>query len=450
MTAPSLLAAAPAMPATGNTGAAPAGTAESSPAFASALDDALTGSGTPDRDAARATADDEPAADLDAVPSPAAPVEPGLWALLSVAQPVSVVPSGTPAAESATAPVAAPAATATPPTAAPVAAAPATAPGAGTIPAAPAPETVQPASGPATPAAAVAPASTPLPPPLPAAVAVTSPPPAPSAEPTVTPFSVVVAAAPAAPAATASATATGAVPAPTPAVAADTATPAPGALLGGTTGTTSDGGAATSDGGTGGQGTGSSPTAAATAPVVDPVFTGTVAAPAAPAAPVTAVPTATVPGDEPPVAAQLGRQLAVLTHAPDGSQTMTLVITPDDLGPVTIRATVTNGTLDLTLHGAHELGRHALADALPDLRRDLEGAGLSLNRLEVGADSGGDSSPWARAAQQQLADSQQGQGRPGQPAAGPRSWALTGDHPGTGSAARTSDLSTSSGVDVLA
>jgi flagellar hook-length control protein FliK len=174
------------------------------------------------------------------------------------------------------------------------------------------------------------------------------------------------------------------------------------------------------------------------------------AAPTAPAAPVTAVPTTAVPGGEPPVAAQLGRQLAVLTNAPDGSQTMTLVITPDDLGPVTIQATVTNGTLDLTLHGAHEHGRHALADALPDLRRDLEGAGVSVNRLEVGADAGEDSSPWARAAQQQLADSQQRQGRSGQPATVPRSWALTGDHPGAGSTARTSDLSTSSGVDVLA
>ena len=104
----------------------------------------------------------------------------------------------------------------------------------------------------------------------------------------------------------------------------------------------------------------------------------------------------------------------------------------------------------LILRGAHEQGRMALLDALPDLRRDLEGAGVSLNRLEVGPDADGGSSPWARAAQQQLADSQHGQGRSGQPAAAPRSWALTGDNPGTGSTARTSDLSTSSGVDVLA
>ena len=64
------------------------------------------------------------------------------------------------------------------------------------------------------------------------------------------------------------------------------------------------------------------------------------AAPAAPA------------GADAPVAAQLGRQIAVLRNAPDGSQTMTVVITPDDLGPVTVAVTVTDGKLDLTLHGA--------------------------------------------------------------------------------------------------
>ena len=39
---------------------------------------------------------------------------------------------------------------------------------------------------------------------------------------------------------------------------------------------------------------------------------------------------------------------------------------------------VSKGAVDLTLRGAHEQGRAALLDALPDLRRDLEAAGLSL------------------------------------------------------------------------
>ena len=59
---------------------------------------------------------------------------------------------------------------------------------------------------------------------------------------------------------------------------------------------------------------------------------------------------------------------------------MTLVLTPDTLGPVEVQVTLQKGTVDLTLRGAHEHGRAALLDALPDLRRDLEAAGLTTSR----------------------------------------------------------------------
>ena len=86
---------------------------------------------------------------------------------------------------------------------------------------------------------------------------------------------------------------------------------------------------------------------------------------------------------------------------------------------------MTDGKLDLTLHGAHEAGRHALREALPDLRRELESAGLTFDRLELDADrrDGGAS---LRGAQQQLdsrAGQQGGSGQPGRqtgPAAGLR------------------------------
>lgn len=152
--------------------------------------------------------------------------------------------------------------------------------------------------------------------------------------------------------------------------------------------------------------------------------------------------------DDAPVATQLGRQIAVLRNAPDGSQTMTLVITPEDLGPVTVSVTATAGTLDLTLHGSSELGRHALLDALPDLRRDLEGAGLSLNKLDVGTST----DPGSRSAQQQLLDARAGQqGTSGQQS--PRTWAsvpdaLTSDALAADGTPLTTDQSTSSGVDV--
>jgi flagellar hook-length control protein FliK len=108
-----------------------------------------------------------------------------------------------------------------------------------------------------------------------------------------------------------------------------------------------------------------------------------------------------------PVGTQVARQVAVLRGGPDGAHTMTLVLTPDTLGPVEVQVTLQKGSVDLTLRGAHEHGRAALLDALPDLRRDLEAAGLSPSRLEVDRDSGG---AWLdrHAAQQQQGSGNRG------------------------------------------
>jgi flagellar hook-length control protein FliK len=178
-------------------------------------------------------------------------------------------------------------------------------------------------------------------------------------------------------------------------------------------------------------------------------------APPVPVAPPVAagVPATTpAPVREGPVAAQLTPQLAVLRSAPDGSHTMTLVITPESLGPVSVRVTVSGGALDLTLHGASAHGRHALTEALPDLRRDLEAAGLTFSRLEVGAGGGGDG-PGSRTAQQQLLADLMGNGgqqRSGGSDARPRAWAPPGTHLGEGGPVLTSTTSASSGVDVRA
>ena len=129
---------------------------------------------------------------------------------------------------------------------------------------------------------------------------------------------------------------------------------------------------------------------------------------------------------------------------------MTLVLTPDTLGPVEVQVTLQKGTVDLTLRGAHEHGRAALLDALPDLRRDLEAAGLSCSRLEVDRDTGGS---WLdrHNAQQQAMAQQQGFGDRG----GQQTAARTGHDPGVAlpipEADRpppTPNRSTSSGVDV--
>jgi flagellar hook-length control protein FliK len=198
--------------------------------------------------------------------------------------------------------------------------------------------------------------------------------------------------------------------------------------------------------------TAQSPTEAAPTADTDSVFTVSGPAPAAPGTTVAGAAAPAAPaGSDAPVAAQLGRQIAVLRNAPDGSQTMTVVITPESLGPVTVQVTITDGKLDLTLHGAHATGRHALTEALPELRRELESAGLSFDKLEVDT-SNRDAGAGLRNSQQQLLDARAGQqgssGQPGQQEPRARAWGSSPDSPGEGSAALTSDQSTSSGVDV--
>jgi flagellar hook-length control protein FliK len=117
--------------------------------------------------------------------------------------------------------------------------------------------------------------------------------------------------------------------------------------------------------------------------------------------------------------------------------------------------TLSKGSVDLTLRGAHEQGRAALLEALPDLRRELESAGLSTSRMEVDRDTGGgwlDRHAAEQQAQQQEMAQQQGfGGRSGHPDRGDvrsRPWggpADSGDNDPT-----TVNRSTSSGVDYRA
>ncbi|TFV58760.1 UNVERIFIED_ORG: flagellar hook-length control protein FliK [Bacillus sp. AZ43] len=153
-----------------------------------------------------------------------------------------------------------------------------------------------------------------------------------------------------------------------------------------------------------------------------------------------------------PVGSQVAQQVAVLGRGPDGAHTMTLVLNPENLGPVEVSVTLSKGVVDLTLRGAHELGRAALMDGLPELRRDLEAAGLSPSRVEVDPDTGGS---WlARHAAQQQADQQgfgRGDGRPGHGPGGERSrpWGAPADTAVSGPTP-PNRRATSSGVDLMA
>jgi flagellar hook-length control protein FliK len=171
------------------------------------------------------------------------------------------------------------------------------------------------------------------------------------------------------------------------------------------------------------------------------------------AAPTAAAAAAPAP-PPPPVATQLVQQVAVLAGGPDGTHSLTVVLHPDSLGPVQVQVTLSQGTIDLSMRGAHEQGRAALMGALPDLRRDLEAAGLTCSNVGVDVDTGGSwsaqgGSAGQQAAQQQAAQQWTGQGR-GQHDWGDgrfRPWSRPADT-GDNRPLRDSTRSTLRGVDV--
>ncbi|GAB3136725.1 flagellar hook-length control protein FliK [Marisediminicola antarctica] len=85
------------------------------------------------------------------------------------------------------------------------------------------------------------------------------------------------------------------------------------------------------------------------------------------------------PGAQPtpaPLAAQVAAPLFTLAAAGRGEHLLTISVTPDSLGPVTVRAHVTGEGVRVELFAPSDLGRDALRAILPELRRDLAGAGL--------------------------------------------------------------------------
>ncbi|MGV8846788.1 flagellar hook-length control protein FliK [Tessaracoccus sp.] len=84
--------------------------------------------------------------------------------------------------------------------------------------------------------------------------------------------------------------------------------------------------------------------------------------------------------------------MGVLRGADDGTYSLVVQVTPDDLGPVTIHVQVKDGRLDVSLRSNLADSRTILAKAVPDLRRDLLEAGLSCSRVLVDSDKGDASS----------------------------------------------------------
>jgi flagellar hook-length control protein FliK len=112
------------------------------------------------------------------------------------------------------------------------------------------------------------------------------------------------------------------------------------------------------------------------------------AAPSHPAAPaaVPGAPAVPVPAG---YSAQLARPLFTLANAGPGEHTMTVQVNPKNLGPVTVQAHVGAGGIRIEMFAASADGRDVLRQALPELKRDLAGAGISASLdLSSNAQSG--------------------------------------------------------------
>ncbi len=95
---------------------------------------------------------------------------------------------------------------------------------------------------------------------------------------------------------------------------------------------------------------------------------------AASAAPVS---TPAAPPSTQPLNEQLAPPLLALRTAGSGTHVLTLTVSPDAVGPVTVRAHVTGDTMRIELSAPTAQGTDALTSMLPDLKRDLAQGGMN-------------------------------------------------------------------------
>ncbi len=150
--------------------------------------------------------------------------------------------------------------------------------------------------------------------------------------------------------------------------------------------------------------------------------------------------------------AQLVRPIANIRSAGAGEHVITVNVTPENLGPVTVRAHLGADGMRIELLAPSEAGREALKAILGDLRRDLAGLGVATPSLSTGGQSGnatlnlGDSQGQAQGGQAQG-------GRDGQPAAARNPGAAAGTHGDAVTSETTHDRGIrglATGIDVLA
>ncbi|OIU85836.1 hypothetical protein BFN01_12140 [Microbacterium sp. AR7-10] len=94
---------------------------------------------------------------------------------------------------------------------------------------------------------------------------------------------------------------------------------------------------------------------------------------------------------------QLTGPVIALARSPEGQHSITLTVSPENLGPVTVRAHIVGSSIRLELHSPSDAGRDALRVILTDLRRDLSVAAPGASVDVSSRDSVSGSSPDAQA-----------------------------------------------------
>jgi len=106
-----------------------------------------------------------------------------------------------------------------------------------------------------------------------------------------------------------------------------------------------------------------------------------------------ATPNGPQPSAAPPLHAQLSGPVAQLVSGASGEKYLTVNVAPENLGPVTVRANISNDTMRIELFAPQDAGREALRGVLHDLRRDLAGLGLGAGQVSLGEGEAPSSSP---------------------------------------------------------
>jgi flagellar hook-length control protein FliK len=109
---------------------------------------------------------------------------------------------------------------------------------------------------------------------------------------------------------------------------------------------------------------------------------------ATPTSPPAAAATPAAPPDGPLPQASLATLVAASRRDADGTQSLTLRLHPDELGPVEVMVQMHRGVVSVSLDSTSPAAREALTGNLGQLRHALTEAGVNLGSLDVGTGRG--------------------------------------------------------------